>query len=61
MKYIFKNTKSLTGGLIENFRKITASLITVASLEPKQKGAQSPFYATATNSLVGCAFWGSDE
>jgi len=74
MRYIFKNTKSLTGGLIyveflKNRQKLqfrlTASLphslTTVASLEPKQKGAQPPFYTTTTNSSVGCAFWGSDK
>ena len=39
----------------------THSLTTVTSLEPKRSSARSPFYATTTNSLVGCAFWGSDE
>ena len=37
------------------------SLTTVASLEPKRSSERSPFYATTTNSPVGCAFWGSDE
>ena len=36
---------------------LTASLTTVASLEPKRSSAQSPFYTTITNSPVGCAFW----
>ena len=40
---------------------LSHSLTTVASLEPKRSSAQSPFYATITNSPVGCAFWGSDE
>ena len=37
------------------------SLTTVASLEPKRSSTRPPFYATITNSPVGCAFWGSDE
>ena len=41
---------------------LTALLTTVASLEAKQNSARPPFYATITNSPVGCgAFWGSDE
>ena len=36
---------------------LTHSLTTVASLEPKRSSALSPFYATTTNSPVGCAFW----
>ena len=44
-----------------NFVSLTHSLTTVASLEPKRSSAWSPFYATTTNSPVGCAFWGSDE
>ena len=36
-------------------------LITVARLEAKQSSTRPPFYATIANSLVGCAFWGSDE
>ena len=40
---------------------LTHCLTTVASLEPKQSCARSPFYATTTNSPVGCAFWDSDE
>ena len=40
---------------------LTHSLITVARLETKQSSAQPPFYNTRINSLVGCAFWGSDE
>ena len=39
----------------------THCLTTVASLGPRRSSAQSPFYATTTNSLVGCSFWGSDE
>jgi len=57
MKYIFKNMKSLTGGILKKLPKVkisshclTASLTTVASLEPKRKVAQPPFYATTTNS-----------
>ena len=41
--------------------RLTHSLTTVTSLEPKRSSTQSPFYATTTNSLLGCAFWGSDE
>jgi len=37
------------------------SLTTVASLEAKRSRVQPWFYATILNSLVGCAFWGSDE
>ena len=40
---------------------LTHSLTTVANLEPKRSSTQSPFYAATTNSLVGCAFWGSDD
>ena len=40
---------------------LTRSLTTVASLEPKRSSAWSPFYATTTNSSVGCTFWGSDK
>ena len=39
----------------------THCLTTVTSLEHKRSSAQSPFYATTTNSPVGCAFWGSNE
>jgi len=38
---------------------LTHLLTTVASLEPKRKGAQPPFYITTTYSPVRCAFWGS--
>ena len=39
----------------------TTSLTTVSRLEAKQSSTWSPFYATVTNSLVGCAFWSSNE
>ena len=38
-----------------------ASLTTVARLEAKQSSAPPPFFATILNSLVTCAFSGSDE
>ena len=37
-----------------------ASLTTVTRPEAKRSSAQPPFYATITNSPVGCAFWGSN-
>jgi len=40
---------------------LTDSLTTVASLEPKRSSAWPRFYATTTNSPVGCAFLGSDK
>ena len=40
---------------------LTASLTTVARLQAKRSSAQPLFYATITNSPVGCAFWGFDE
>ena len=51
---IFKNRQNLIFGL-------TASLTTVARLETKRSSARPPFYATITDSPMGCAFWGSDE
>ena len=53
--YIFKSPKTPT------LVSLPHSLTTVVSLEPKRSSARSPFYATTTNSPVGCAFWGSDE
>ena len=40
---------------------LTASLVPVERLEAKQSSAQPPFYATITNSPVGCAFQSSNK
>ena len=61
---INKNIEFLKNRQNSKFRlthSLTYSLITATSLEPKRSSARSPFYATTTNSSVGCAFWGSDE
>ena len=40
---------------------VTSSLTMVTSLETTQSNEWPQIYATIVNSLVGCAFWGSDE
>ena len=65
----FKNRQnsnfSLTASLTDHTASLTdhtASLTDHSpSLEAKRSNAQPPFYATITNSPVGCAFWGSNE
>jgi len=39
----------------------TLSLTTVTRLETKRSSARPPFNDKRINSLVGCAFWGSDK
>ena len=70
IKCSIKNKKTFTGsqiareffiGKTRNFICLTHLLTTFASIEAKQSSTKPPFYATITNSLVGCAFWSSEE